>query len=1094
MLGGQASGCHTLGVLATRTFLFSDLRDYTRFVEQHGDAAAATLIADYRRIVRSEIAKHEGAEVKTEGDSFYVVFNTTGSAVTCAAAVLREADGYSRDRPGREMRIGVGIHAGEPVPHEGQYVGSAVIVAARLAQTAKAGELLVTEVVRQLLPRSLALPMEERTGITLKGLDNPPRIFAVDWRSTARAGSKAAPPAVDDTAIAAASPGSQQVLCPIVIGRDREIALLEDQLVEAIAGRGRAVLVSGEAGLGKSALIRRFVERARARGARILTGECTEIEARRPFGPFIDAFAAGDVLLPAELTQGGPGALPVAEVERYRVHVAFAEHLAEAARERPIVVIIEDLHWADEATNELVPYLARKLKDAPVLLLATFRSDELHRLHPLNHVLAELSRGRLADDIRLKRLTLEEVGDVIRAALGLAGPPTPEFRQALFERTEGNPFFVEEILRALVENGELEHRDGAWHRTKSVADLTIPASVRDAVQQRLLGLEPRARKAMQVAAVIGQRFDFELLGAVSGYDEMTLLEVIRAAIDAQLVREETGEDGTERYAFRHALSREAVLVELLQRERRLLHRSVGEAIERLPGGAREARTEELAYHFDEARDTERAFRYHGLAAERSLRMAAPIAAIRHLERAIELAPDDGDAALVTLLLRLSDAALVVADVPRALRAAEQARAIADTHGDRLAAGEAIHRIANCRWYLGRTAEAMETAREGVALLEPLGPSAPLAACYGELARLAMIDHRNDEAVRLGRLAEAMARELGAREIEIHAINTVGSAIGVGEGRSEDGIALLRHGYAMAKEHGFTMEAERALNNMVATLASGDATFAEARSVHEESLAQAKKHGHRSEALLGREVMMSFLAGEWDAALDLERTVRNDGIWSAGRELNAASILIAREGPLPVHLALADGACRRLLAAGDRQWVTVAAVASSAHYAAERWTDVLVRAEPAFDFVLQGDDTGSTGTQAAILAAHAARRIGDRAAEERWTTALAQASGTRIRNAGAAFAEALITRRATRSEHAIEHLRRAISLVGDRPILFGLIAARHELIELLVEAGQMEEAAAVFVEMTAFWRRTKATWYVGRLETWARGLGIQVAPE
>ena len=171
MLGGLPGRCHTFQVLATRTFLFADLRDYTRFVEQHGDAAAATLIADYRRIVRAELARHEGGEVKTEGDSFSVVFNTTGSAVTCAAAILREAERYSRDRPDSRMRVGMGIHAGEPVPHEGQYIGSAVIVAARLAQNAQAGELLITEVVRQLLPRSLALPMEERTGLTLKGLN-----------------------------------------------------------------------------------------------------------------------------------------------------------------------------------------------------------------------------------------------------------------------------------------------------------------------------------------------------------------------------------------------------------------------------------------------------------------------------------------------------------------------------------------------------------------------------------------------------------------------------------------------------------------------------------------------------------------------------------------------------------------------------------------------------------------------------------------------------------------------------------------------------------------------------------------------------------
>src|SRR5438874_442872 len=222
---GVGPGATLSRVLATRTFLFSDLRDYTRFVERHGDIAAASLISEYRRIVRAEVARHEGSEVKTEGDSFYIVFNTTGSAVTCAAAILREAERYSRQHPDRPMRIGVGIHAGEPVPHEGPHVGSAVIVAARLAQGSQAGALLVTEVVRQLLPRSLTLPMEERAGLTLKGLDAPPRVYAVDWHAARPAAARSAGPI--DAAFAAAMPSSQQVLSPIVIGRDRELASLE---------------------------------------------------------------------------------------------------------------------------------------------------------------------------------------------------------------------------------------------------------------------------------------------------------------------------------------------------------------------------------------------------------------------------------------------------------------------------------------------------------------------------------------------------------------------------------------------------------------------------------------------------------------------------------------------------------------------------------------------------------------------------------------------------------------------------------------------------------------------------------------------------
>src|SRR5947207_10754270 len=163
----------------TLTFLFSDLRDYTRFVEQFGDTAATTLIGEYRRIVRAEVAKTAGAEIKTEGDSFYVVFTSARAAVGCGVGILREADRYSRARPDQPMKVGVGIHAGEPVPHEGQYVGAAVIVAARLAQSASAGELLVTDVVRALLPRDGAPPMEPRAGLELKGIAEPPQVFRV---------------------------------------------------------------------------------------------------------------------------------------------------------------------------------------------------------------------------------------------------------------------------------------------------------------------------------------------------------------------------------------------------------------------------------------------------------------------------------------------------------------------------------------------------------------------------------------------------------------------------------------------------------------------------------------------------------------------------------------------------------------------------------------------------------------------------------------------------------------------------------------------------------------------------------------------------
>jgi class 3 adenylate cyclase len=166
--------------VTTLTFLFADLRDYSAFVERRGDAAAAELIRDYRVMMREEINAADGAEIKTEGDSFYVVFDTAQQAVKCAIAIQRMAARKTEERPDRPILIGIGINTGEPVPEDDGFVGSAVNVAARLAQNAKASEILVSEVVRGLV-RGLAAPMDERTGIVLKNIEDVPRIYAVDW-------------------------------------------------------------------------------------------------------------------------------------------------------------------------------------------------------------------------------------------------------------------------------------------------------------------------------------------------------------------------------------------------------------------------------------------------------------------------------------------------------------------------------------------------------------------------------------------------------------------------------------------------------------------------------------------------------------------------------------------------------------------------------------------------------------------------------------------------------------------------------------------------------------------------------------------------
>lgn len=1067
-------------MLATRTFLFSDLRDYTQFVQRHGDGAATQLISDYRRIVRAEIAKHEGAEIKTEGDSFYVVFPGAHAAVSAASAILREADRYSRRQPERPLRIGIGIHAGEPTPHEGQYVGSAVIVAARLAQSAGAGDLLVSDLVRGLLPRDGLLAMEERSGLVLKGLDDPPRVYAVRWPRDAAPREPAAPLA----AIPAEEPGSRQVLCPQVVGRDRELAALEGYLAESRAGRGRTVLLAGEAGLGKSALLRRFSDAVRTGGTRLLSGECTEIEARRPFGPFIDALVSAGIPLPEELGQGGPGAQPVAETERYRVHAAFAERLATASARQPLVLTVEDLHWGDEATFELVPYLARKLRDRPVLLLATYRSDELHRTHPFNHVLAELTRGRLAEEVRLRRLEVAELADMVRLTLGLSRPPTREFVDALYARTEGNPFFVEEILRALVERGDLEYREGAWRRTKEVADLTIPVSVRDAVQQRLLAMPAKARRILQVAAVIGQRFEFELLREVAQTTEEDAFEGIRAGIDAQLLFEEAAAEG-ESYRFRHALSREAVLAELLQRERRMLHRAVGEAIERASPDA----AEELAYHFDEARD-HRAHRYHALAAEAAGRAFAYGRSAHHLERAIELAPDD-DPALAPLYVRLADAAFASGDLARAERAAEEAVSAFAAAGDDLGRGEAATRQASARWQFGDTERARAIVQGAVAMLEPRGDSVALAGALSELGRIQAIS-RQPDAVPILERAVLMAHALGAAEIEAHALASIGTALSY-EGDAK-GAELIGRGLAMALDGGFVAAAARAYNNLSIALMVNDAPQEEIDEVMDAAVAHAARYGYRSHTLGMRETARAVFALDWDRAVALGDESTADTAWAAAHSLMGDFVRVHRTGPGPSLLVRAEQSAQRLRGSSENQFRAAALLLAPIFTAAGAHARTLevAEVEPQLLGSRGAGGWSSVMNAAAISSAFA---LGDRTRLE-WLGALidgfAEQRGAWRLDAVTSFARAALARVEGREADALEALR-AVGPLAARPSDFYVRSlAQQHAAEILAGRGDLEGAAAAYAAAREPWVTAKATWYLAQLDAWARERGIPVA--
>jgi DNA-binding CsgD family transcriptional regulator len=456
---------------------------------------------------------------------------------------------------------------------------------------------------------------------------------------------------------------TKPVVCPILIGRTPDLAALHLLAERAKSGQGQVALLSGEAGIGKSRLVTELKTSATAQGFQLLQGNCFPTDFSCPYAPLLDllrsvfitsstAKIASDVgpiarefapLLPdvvqklPDLTVPPPLPSLDPEQEKRRLFATLAHFFLSQAAHHPLLLIVEDLHWSDETSLEFLHYLARRCADHSLLVLLTYRSDEVHP--SLSHFLAQLDRERLVQEFSLAPLTRSEVSAMLYAIFDLRRsmymvPPLAqgELLDAMYTLTEGNPFIIEELLKSLIEAGDIFYEQGRWKR-KPLSELHIPRSVQDAVQQRTAHLSEGARQVLNLAAVAGRHFDFALLQELTQQDEAQLLRLIKELIAAQLVVEES----EERFAFRHALTREAIYSELLARERKTLHRTIAETFERLYASTLEAHLADLASHFSEAGTWEKVLAYGQRAGEQAQAIYAPQAATLHFTRALDAA-------------------------------------------------------------------------------------------------------------------------------------------------------------------------------------------------------------------------------------------------------------------------------------------------------------------------------------------------------------------------------------------------------------------------------------------------------------------------
>jgi DNA-binding CsgD family transcriptional regulator len=504
------------------------------------------------------------------------------------------------------------------------------------------------------------------------------------------------------------------------VGRDRERGLLREHLDAAMAGRGSLVLIGGEAGIGKTALAAAFCADAGARGVAVLTGHCYDLAETPPYGPFIDLFLHLPSVphpppLPAAFAERGTVGAVTSQMALFAQVEDFLRALAahRTERPRPVVIFLDDLHWADRASLDLLRFLARSIAALPLVLLATYRSDELTRGHPLSHVLPQLAREPSAVRLDLNRLDDATVRALVDARYGLPDTDAARLVAYLQTRAEGNALFVGELLRALEEMGAVRRDGGVW-RIGDLAHIAVPSLLRQVIDTRYARLDAESQRLLAVAAVIGHEVPLAIWATVGAADETAMLAAVERGLETHLLNEAPS---GERVQFAHALVREALYEGIPAIRRRHLHARTAEALKTSPGPDPDA----VAYHLQQAGDA-RAGTWLMEAGERAQRAWAWLAAADRFEAALALMGEDATTARERGWLTFRLAVLRrYGDPERALAHLDVAGRLAAEVQDALLDAQVRFRRGHIRCLAGDPRAGLDEMAAGIAVLEALPP-------------------------------------------------------------------------------------------------------------------------------------------------------------------------------------------------------------------------------------------------------------------------------------------------------------------------------------------------------------------------------------
>jgi class 3 adenylate cyclase len=645
--------------------LFTDVVGSTALSQRLSPEAADQVRRDHFAVLRQALTDTGGTEVKGLGDGLMAVFSSASAALACSVAMQQAVE---RDNRGREEHVGlrVGLSGGEVGYEDGDYYGDPVIEAARLCAACEPGQILAADVVRLMAGRRGRVSFQSLGKLPLKGLHEPVQTAEVLWEPI---------PILEPTVplpgrLAARPAGVVQV-----VGREAELLLLADAAKRVFAGDGReVVLVSGEAGQGKTTLVVEAARLAFGDGACVLCGRCEEdlatpyqlfAEALSHYVAHVDESRLRDLveshgsewarLVPA-LGERIPD-LPASKATdpdsaRYLLFSAVVGLLTEVAQDEPVVLVLDDLQWADSGSLALLRHLTAADHVIRVLVLATYRDSELPQSLGLRETLGVLRRHEGVTHLELGGLDGSGVQTLMETVAGHELDTSGlVLAEEVYRETDGNPFFVTEVLRHLRDTGAI-HQDaaGRWVGTAILDRGALPKSVREVIGGRVARLGPDAERVLSTAAVIGRDFDLDILERATRVPADTLIDTLEAAATLSLAHEVDGAPG--RYIFGHALVQHTLYEDLGLTRRARMHERVALALEDSCGGRPGTRVGELAHHWINSTppaNLRKAIRYSHEAADAALSSLAPHDALGHYVKALELCSEVADQDPVLLL-------------------------------------------------------------------------------------------------------------------------------------------------------------------------------------------------------------------------------------------------------------------------------------------------------------------------------------------------------------------------------------------------------------------------------------------------------------